>query len=308
MRPDMDILVVLGIVEAERVRDIWNVVGFSIAALFAAIALGIFFHRFRYPILNVLSFLAKPRNFVVTACATAAVIYGSNKATVVTPQTHAASFEQTGSSVVEPVAGTVEYWQSSATTNGIAVALFGGMVTNEFDFLENQFIYAYDAFKSTGSYQNPTNNPLWCRHNTYSNWVQSTLATSWSPNSSNVAVIATLPGGKSPSFYDLWFIGPSENLPPIVVEVMGGIDITLTVVTSSSVTMYFTGTDPRFALGSHTYYMQSRVNIDGALTEWQTVASVTLSGGQTSGSVSVSGFTVDKYREYRIFSDLEVAE
>jgi len=141
-----------------------------------------------------------------------------------------------------------------------------------------------------------------------SNWVSSVLSSSWSPNGQNAAVIATLPGDKSPASWPLWFIGPQEFLPAVIVETSGGIEINSAVITSSSGTFSFTGKDQRLLTGSHTYVLQCRENRNGTLTDWFDVASTTLTGGTVSGTVTFSGFTVNVYREYRIVTDLEVSE
>lgn len=308
MHPDMDILVVLSIVEAERVREVWNLVAFSVVFLFSAVAFGFFVHRFRNVFSSAVSFLMKPRNVVVTTCVAAAIIYGSTKSDVKVPQTHQSDFRQTTSSLVEPASGTVEYWQSDATTNGIQVALFGGTVTQSLDFVAGQFVYAFDSSTSVSTPQGLPGNKLWCRTSQSSNWVATTTHSYFNTNGHYSAAIASLPENRSPSYYQLWFVGPEENLPPVVVEVTGGIDILNCTITSSSVSVTFHGTDVRFGTGSHTYYFQSRANIDGVLTEWQTISSITLTSGQTTGTITVPGFTVDKYHQYRVYSDLEVAE
>lgn len=304
---EFDILVTLGILEADKAREFWSIAAVCMVALCSAILLVSFLSRFKGPIAKAVAFLAHPKNALVTACFLAALIYGSTKSDIVVPQKHEADFQQTTADA--KVSGQVEYWKAPGTTNDIDVALFDGAVTSKFDFADGQFIYAYDASIGVSSPQQPGDNRLWVRASDSSNWISSVTASWTMTNTHYAAVIATLPENESPAKYKLWFIGCESNLPPVVVEVTGGIDIVRAVITSSDVTIQFKGTDVRFSQGSHVYYLQMRERgVDGILTDWVNVASVTLPDGVTEGTVGFTGYTVGNYREYRVYSDLELAQ
>lgn len=304
----MDILTQLQIVDADRIRELWLVVGLLSVSVMGLICVGCLWVRFGVSD-KISRFMGLVRRHpfqtcVLTPCVIGLVAYAGTKAPLIVPTRQDCDFKQTTADY--RVEGQVEYWWASATTN-IDVSLFGGVVTQQLQFIEGQFLYAYDTQTGAASPQPVSDNSFWVRDSETNEWTRAVAASTWMYRGRYAACTANL-GGHDPREWRFWFIGPEENLPEVIIEGGVGIVIDQCVVTSSSVSIRFHPDDAELKKSARSYHLQMRrVNSDGILLNWEEIA--VLDGiGAAGGTFLVEGFTVNEYREYRIYADKEVSE
>lgn len=300
-----DLLVQLQIVDAERIRELWSLIGVLAAAMMGLIALYAVSVKCKLAehITKALRWCkAHPVDTCVLApCAVSLFVYGATKAPIAIPKAEPCDFKQTTATALTE--GEVEYWRSQATTN-IPVALFGGTVTQELAFAAGDFVYAYDKRTGTAEPQEPTDQDFWVRDSQTNSWTKATRVSVFE-DGFNAAVVARMSGSADPKDWRFWFVGPAENCPEIIHE--GGVEIVIDreIYTSKSVTIQFHPDGPELKRSPHTYVLQMRRVVDGILLDWKTVMSIQ-NVGATGGTFIVQGYTVGEYRNYRIYADKEI--
>ena len=234
----------------------------------------------------------------------ALVVYASTKAVV--PSTQQCDYNFSGAP--EPESGVARYCYFAEATNGVEIAMNGGITTNTADVAAGQFYLEYSPTTYGGTDEGDLNYGFYVRDSVTSNWIASVTDSRVTLPSSLLNYhgrFSHLPGRDDPRDYRYWFIGEEEDLPEVIVEGGVGIVIDSVVITANGLSVSFHPADEDLKKSARSYFLQTRVARDGILGDWKTIA-VLANVGKDGGTFNVEGFTVGEYREYRIYADKEI--